>query len=175
MFSRCLKGINYGINNKIREAINMRRVAEILYIVESEREAFLNGALNLDEETSKVLWLCGVRKQQYFALNDLIFMTFEYKGNDFNEDMNKMAAYLDTKGLLVRKRRKDVPVEERTTTSWWAPVKKLGSLLDSKPDFGDDEALALSYSEMLGGCVTSSNNANISYDEDDWTECVQIF
>lgn len=155
----------------------MRRVAEILYIVESERESFLKGVTNPDEETSRVLWMCGVRKQQYFELNDLIFMTFEHKGEDFAGDMEKMAAYLDSKGLLIKKRRKDVPVEERETTSWWAPVKRLASLLDTKPDFGEDvEAVQYSYSEMLGGCVASADkNNNISYDEDDWTECVQIF
>lgn len=155
----------------------MKRVAEIIYVVESEREAFLNGALNPDEEAEKILWLCGVRKQQYFELNDLIFMTFEYKGKNFAEDMKKMAAYLDTKGLLVKMRRKDVPMEERATTNWWAPVKSLGTLLTDKPDFGDDEdAVQYSYGEMLGGCVTSQGNvSDISYHEDDWTEEVQIF
>ena len=42
----------------------MKRVAEVMYIVESQRESFLKGALNLTEEEKEVLWLCGVRKQQ---------------------------------------------------------------------------------------------------------------
>ena len=88
----------------------MRRVAEIMYIVPEEREAFLDGAINLDDETANVLWMCGVRKQQYFSLNELIFMTFEYEGQNFDTDMKKMAIYLDGKGLLINKRRKDVPV-----------------------------------------------------------------
>lgn len=154
----------------------MRRVAEIIYVVEAERESFLKGALNPDEETSKALWLCGVRKQQYFELNELIFMTFEYKGDNFKEDMAKMAAYLDSKGLLVNKRRKDVPIEERSITNWWAPVKRLGTVLESKPDFGEDDSWQYSYGEMLGGFVNSQDSANnISYDEDDWTESVRIF
>lgn len=104
----------------------MRRVAEIIYIVESEREQFLKDVINLDEESKRVLWLCGVRKQQYFILNELIFMTFEYDGMDFTKDMEKMSGYLSSKGVLVQKRRKDVPVNERATTNWWAPVKKSG-------------------------------------------------
>jgi len=84
----------------------MKRVAEIIHIVEGEREAFLEGCLHPDNETQKVLWTCGVRKQQYFSLGELLFMTFEYKGEDFSEDMKKMAAYLDSKGLLVQKRRR---------------------------------------------------------------------
>lgn len=154
----------------------MRRVAEIIYVVEKEREAFLDGALHPDDETMKALWMCGVRKQQYFALNELIFMTFEYKGEHFKEDMARMAAFLDSKGLLIKKRRKDVPVSDRETTSWWAPVKKLGTLLESKPDFYEDESVPFSYGEMLGGYVASQESmGSISYDEDDWTESVRIF
>lgn len=155
----------------------MRRVAEIIYIVESEREDFLKGALNLTKEEEKVLWLCGVRKQQYFALNDLIFMTFEYDGNDFENDMSKMAAYLDSKGLLIKKRRKDVPVEERSTTSWWAPVKKLGNLLDKKPEFEEDmDEFQDNYMAMVDGSMNYKASGNdISFDEDDWTEGVHFW
>lgn len=150
----------------------MRRVAEIIYIVEEERKAFLDGALHPDIETEKALWVCGVRNQQYFALNDLIFMTFEYRGSHFERDMEKMAAYLDTKGLLVKKRRKDVPVEERSATNWWAPVKKLATLLTSRP-FEDDEEQ--DYNLYFDGSMSSKTEYyDIAFDEDDWTESMHI-
>ncbi len=149
----------------------MKRVAEIIYIVKEEREAFLHGALNLTPEEAHVLWLCGVRNQQYFALNDLIFMTFEYSGNNFNEDMAKMAAYLDSKGLLVEKRRKDVPVEERDTTNWWAPVKKLGNLLTSKPVINKNDDVFDCY---FDGEMTSAPKYDIAFDEDDWSESIHF-
>lgn len=149
----------------------MKRVAEIIYVVKEEREEFLNGALNLTEEEKQVLWLCGVRNQQYFALNDLIFMTFEYSGNSFNEDMEKMAAYLDTKGLLVNKRRKDVPVDERETTNWWAPVKKLGTLLTSKPDLQKRDEI---FDCFFDGEMMSGKKYDISFNEDDWSESMHF-
>lgn len=150
----------------------MKRVAEIIYVVESEREAFLKGALHLDAETEKVLWRCGVRKQQYFALNDLIFMTFEYKGHDFKNDMAKMANYLDSKGLLIKKRRKEVPVEERATTNWWAPVKKLGTLLEHEPHFGEtEEDWDI---QCMGMSKDFSGYYDISFDENDWMEGMHI-
>lgn len=148
----------------------MRRVAEIIYIVEEERENFLKGAINLTNEESKVLWLCGVRKQQYFALNDLIFLTFEYEGKNFEKDMEKMASYLDSKGLLVKNRRKDVPISERETTNWWAPVKKLGSLLENKPFEEDEEQ---DYHYYFDGNM-STKKYDIAYDEDDWSEGIHI-
>lgn len=148
----------------------MRRVAEIIYIVEAEREEFLKGIQNPDEETLKVQWLCGVRNQQYFALNDLLFMTFEYKGNNFKEDMNKMAAYLDSKGKLIKMRRKDVPADQRTSTNWWAPVKKLVSLLETKPDFADDEENNDYMCKLDGGMNNLSEINDMSYSEEDWME-----
>lgn len=156
----------------------MRQVAEIIYVVESEREEFLKGALAPDEETKKILWLCGVRKQQYYLLNDLIFMTFEYKGENFKEDMERMAAYLESKGHLVKMRRKDVPVEERNKTSWWAPVKKLGSILEEKPDFGadKDDVMQEDYLAILDGCMHDKAAYNdIAFDEDEWMESIHIW
>jgi len=149
-----------------------KRIAEIMHVVEAERDNFLEGAINPDEETKGILWMCGVRSQQYFALGELIFMTFEYEGHDFDTDMDKMAKYLKTKGHLIEKRRKDVPVEERDTTNWWAPVKRLGSLLDSKPHIIDsDPIFANDYRVMLDGYTHDDGYAyDIRFDEDDWSE-----
>lgn len=147
----------------------MRRVAEIIHIVESEREAFINGAINPDIETQRILWICGVRKQQYFALNELIFMTFEYEGNNFTEDMKKMASYLDGKNLLVKERRKNIPVDKLDTTNWWAPVKKLGTTLESNP--GVDDENTINRSDMIDGSMKDfSHYSDISFSEDDWSE-----
>ena len=147
----------------------MRRVAEIIYVVPERREEFLKGALNLDDESANVLWACGVRKQQYFALNDLIFMTFEYDGRDFEGDMKKMAIYLDSKGKLIKTRRKDVPADKRDTTDWWAPVKRLGTVLDSKPKNEDDIQYELK--DYLDGAMSDETSyGNLAYDEDDWSE-----
>lgn len=146
----------------------MRRVAEIIYVVESEREKFLQDSVNLDEEAKKALWLCGVRKQQYFLLNELIFMTFEYDGPDFYRDMERMAKYLSDKGVLIQKRRKDVPENERATTNWWAPVKKVGSVLDVKPEFKSEED-EMDRSAMLGGYTSDDfDYADLSFNEEDW-------
>lgn len=154
--------------------VNMRRVAEIIHIVEEERQNFISGAINPDEETKKVLWLCGVRKQQYFSMGNHIFMTFEYEGKDFQEDMKKMSLYLDSKGLLVKTRRKDVPVEERDSTNWWAPVKNLGVILDQKPSGIESENLTVLFSANDGNMLDSDWKNDISYDDDDWSESMHM-
>jgi len=155
----------------------MRQVAEIIHIEESKREEFLKGAIHPTEEEQNVLWLCGVRNQQYYALNELIFMTFEYDGKNFKEDMDKMASYLETKGHLVKNRRRDVAVEDRACTDWWAPVKKLATILESEPvSIAKDTKSQHEYMAMLDGCmgINDSNN-DISFDEEEWMENLMIW
>ena len=149
--------------------ILMRRVAEIMYIIPEEREQFLKGALHPDERMQKVLWACGVRNQQYYGMNGLIFMTFEYEGSSFAEDMKMMASELDKMGHLVTKRRKDVPVVERATTNWWAPVKRLGVVMTESPFASEEEkSKEEEYLAMVDGSM--SDSFDITFDQKDWTE-----
>lgn len=148
----------------------MKRVAEMIYVVEEERKEFLEGAINLDDESKEVLWKLGVRNQIYFTMNEFILMTFEYVGNDFNEDMKKMAAYLKKTGHLIEKRRKDIPIDERKTTNWWAPIKKVGTLLESSPLIAEKDYLEDDYNGMLDGFMTGNVKSDISYDEQDWED-----
>lgn len=151
----------------------MRRVAEIMHIAPELRDQFIEEALHPDEQTLKVMWKCGVRNQQYFGLNNLLFMTFEYVGNHFKEDMAEMAQYLEASGHLITKRRRDVPLSQRDTASWWAPVKKIGQLLDETPAFakGDAEmSWENDYHSMVGGGMIEHYVTDTTYDEEDWVD-----
>lgn len=151
----------------------MRRVAEIMHIAPELRDQFIEDVLHPDEQTLKVMWKCGVRNQQYFGLNNLLFMTFEYVGNHFKEDMAEMAQYLEASGHLITKRRRDVPLSQRDTASWWAPVKKIGQLLDETPAFakGDAEmSWENDYHSLVGGGMITHNLVDTTYDEEDWVD-----
>lgn len=156
----------------------MKRVAEIIYIVPEKRQEFLQHCLNPSVEHQQILWMHGVRNQYYFQLNDLILMTFEYVGKTFREDMDIVASYMKSQGYLVEKRRKEVPEEERAITNWWAPLLRLGSVLEKDP-MPDDEEEGLSleeqYHEMLNGCMNENTTRyDTAYDEDDWSESIHI-
>ena len=156
----------------------MRRVEEIIYVVPEERENFLQQHLNPSEKIAQILWIHGIRNQFYYNLNDLIVMSFESVGREFYKDMAAIAAYPEMKGYLVQKRRKDVPVDQQMTTSWWAPLKRLGSTLTESPMPDDEEeelTLEEQYRSMLSGYMDEGNITNdISYDEDDWSESIHI-
>lgn len=156
----------------------MKRVAEMIYIVPEKRDEYLQKWLNPSLETQQILWVHGIRNQYYFKLNEFIMMTFEYVGTKFQEDMDAITKYPKIDELLVKRRRKDVPEEARSTTDWWAPVKRLGSILTESP-MPDDQEEELSpteqYHGMLSGCMGSETvKYDISYSEDDWSESIHI-
>ena len=156
----------------------MRRVAVIIYIVPERREDFLRTCLNPTKELQRVLWMNGVRNQYYFQLNVFILMTFEYVGRSFREDMDIVSSYMEAQGYLIEKRRKDVPEEERAATDWWAPIRRLGSIVTESPmpeDKGEELTLTEQYREMLNGCMEeNAAHYDTSYDDDDWSESIHI-
>lgn len=156
----------------------MKRVEELIYIVPEKREEFLHKWLNPSLKTQQILWMHGIRNQYYFQMSDFILMTFEYVGTEFKKDMDALSAYPEIDALLVKKRRKDVPKEERSTTDWWAPVKRLGCILSESPmpeDKEEELSLTEQYHEMLNGSMESgAMRYDISYDEDDWSESIHI-
>ena len=156
----------------------MKRVAEMIYIVPEKREEFLYKWLNPSQETQQILWVHGIRNQYYFKLNEYIMMTFEYVGSQFDKDMEAITAYPEIDSLLVKKRRKDIPAEERSTTDWWAPVKRLGCILTESPlpeDAAEELSLTEQYHEMLSGSMkTDTAKYDIAYDDDDWSESIHI-
>lgn len=158
----------------------MKRVEELIYIVPEERDSYLYQWLNPSLKTQQILWSHGMRNQYFFTMNDFILMTFEYVGNHFQEDMDRIAEYPEIDALLVKKRRKDVPPEQRDKVNWWAPIKKAGSILTEDPmpgSMSEDPELTSEeqYHEMLSGSMNrTASRYDIAYDEDDWSESIHI-
>lgn len=157
----------------------MRRVAEIIYVVPEEREAYMKEHLNPSERVAQILWIHGIRNQCFYAMNDLLLLCFDYDGKHFYEDMAAIAAYPEMKNYLVQTRRRDVPADQQLTTNWWAPLKRLGSTLVESPMPDDEDegyTLEEQYRSMISGEMVRSVAAtnDISFDEDDWSESIHI-
>lgn len=155
----------------------MKRVAEMIYVVPEEREAFLKNHLAPTKEQEKIMWLNGMRNQFYFQFQDIILMTFEYVGDDFYGDMKKVKMLPQMDGFFVLRRRKDVAADQLKTTNWWAPLKIYGKALIDSP-IGDDEnewTLREQYHAMVSGNMDQSmEDASLNYSEDDWSESVHF-
>ena len=107
----------------------MRRVQEVIYVVPEEREEFLKKQLNPSVKTGKFLWHHGIRNQFFYELEDFILMTFEYVGDNYEEDMKKLAADEENKRWLTFTDPCQEPVETAGEQEWWAPMENIFHIL----------------------------------------------
>ena len=157
----------------------MRRVAEIIHVVPEEREEYLKTHLNPSEKVAQILWIHGIRNQVYFALNDLLLMSFEYVGNEFYKDMAAIAAYPEMKNYIVKTRSRDVTADRQMSTNRWAPLKRLGTTLAESPMPDDEDegyTLEEQYRSMISGEMIANvaTHNDITFDDDDWSESIHI-
>ena len=156
----------------------MKRVEEVMYIVPSQREAFIDRITNPSLETQQVYWIHGLRNLTYFRLNNYILMTFDYVGKDFKKDLDEVSAYLNNLGLLVSKRRRDVRPDRLLEENWWAPIKKIGNFLTENPmpsNEVEEEGLEGFYHEMISGFMKKEPvHSDTAYDDDDWSESIHL-
>mgnify|MGYP004449294495 FL=1 len=150
-----------------------KRVAELIHIVPEEKEAYMEKLLNPSTKLSRILWMHGMRNMQYYSLNELIIMSFDYIGEDFYMDMTLMQENPEVRDFLIQTRRRDVPVEEREKTNWWAPMRKEGRILKESP-MPDDELEQRILEDYYHNLVShyrekvQVNASSIAYDAADW-------
>lgn len=153
----------------------MKRVAEIIYIVPEEREAYLEKYMDPSPEISKILWDGGIRRQHYYTFDNLFLVSYEYVGKHFMQDMKMIRSNKLTEDYFVMTRRKDVPYGEMEKTNWWAPLKWGGAALMTDPYGADDESsYAEHYRSMLSGEMEEAEEKTFAYSEDDWSESVHM-
>ena len=155
----------------------MKRVAELIHIIPSERDKYLKKYINPSDKIAQILWECGIRKQFYYELGEEILRTYEYTGKAFNKDMDIIVNFPETKDFFVKDRRKDLSEEERKTRNWWAPLKWFGSSLMTDPVPEEDELTAsirAGYECAMDGNMSDEEPRNYNYSEDDWSESVHM-
>lgn len=154
----------------------MKRVAEIIHLVPEERDSYLQKYLNPSDKTAQTLWNCGIRKQFYYEFGGDILRTYEYTGKCFQIDMEILSKTEETKDFFLKKRRRDVPEENRNTTNWWAPLKWEGAvLMDEPPCEESEQSFREQYHSMMSGKMEEDEElSQFDYDEDDWSESIHM-
>ena len=170
---------SYAINSLSTYVLeeNMIQVAEIIYVVPEEREAYLEKQMNPSLDAQRVAWSFGIRNRCVYRMSDYVIETFDYDGKHFYKDMAGFAAHPLIKETLIQKRRKDVPKEELMTTNWWAPLKILARTLTESPIPDEvEETMEEMYRNMVNGymAVIPEDAYEAIYDEDDWSESAHI-
>ena len=103
----------------------MKRYGQIIGIDIAQKELYLEAHKNCWPDVKKKLTECNIHNYSIFLRGEFLFAYFEYFGEDFDEDMKKMAADPVTQQWwdLVGKAQK--PLEDRAEGEWWASMDEV--------------------------------------------------
>ena len=76
-------------------------------------------------EVLKMISACNIRNYSIFLKDDKLFSYFEYTGDDFEADMNKMAADPMTQKWWNVSKPCTQPLETRAEGEWWAEMEEV--------------------------------------------------
>jgi L-rhamnose mutarotase len=76
-------------------------------------------------EVLKMIKACNIRNYSIFLKDDKLFSYFEYAGDDFEADMNKMAADPVTQQWWDVCKPCQQPLETRAEGEWWAEMEEV--------------------------------------------------
>ena len=68
---------------------------------------------------------CNIQNYSIFHKDNLLFAFFEYTGNDFSTDMDKMAADPKTQEWWAVMKPMQQPLENRKEGEWWANMEEV--------------------------------------------------
>jgi L-rhamnose mutarotase len=76
-------------------------------------------------EVLKMITACNIRNYSIFHKDGMLFAYFEYAGNDFASDMDKMAADPKTREWWAVMNPMQQPVANRSDGEWWANLEEV--------------------------------------------------
>ena len=68
---------------------------------------------------------CNIRNYSIYLHDGLLFAYYEYIGNDFSADMQKMAADPTTQAWWATVKPLQSPLPSRAAGTWWAPMQEV--------------------------------------------------
>lgn len=100
----------------------MTRYASVIGIKLENRAEYERLHADVWPEVLAKIYECNIRNYSIYRYGELLFSYFEYIGNDFNEDIAKMAADPTTQKWWEVCRPLQSPVDDRADGEWWASV-----------------------------------------------------
>lgn len=91
----------------------MKRFGQVIKLKPEGRDKYIDLHANPRKAINDMIKACHIENYSIFIKDDLLFAYFEYTGDDFNEDMEKMA-------------------NDPDTIQWWSEVKPLMEPLETK-------------------------------------------
>jgi L-rhamnose mutarotase len=103
----------------------MKRYGSVLKVVPEKIEEYKRYHAAVWPEVLRTIKDCGIRNYSIYLKDDLLFGYFEYHGEDFATDMEKMAASEKTREWWAIMRPMQVPFPTREEGEWWADMEEV--------------------------------------------------
>ena len=102
----------------------MKRFGQVIGIKPEKLAEYKRLHADVWPDVLKMITECNIRNYSIYYKNGLLFSYYEYVGNDYQADMNKMAADPTTQKWWDVCKPCQSPVENRQEGEWWADMEE---------------------------------------------------
>ncbi|MCY1719351.1 L-rhamnose mutarotase [Prolixibacteraceae bacterium Z1-6] len=103
----------------------MKRYGMVIGVNPEKVDEYKNLHANVWPEVLKKITECNIRNYSIYFKDNTLFSYFEYIGDNFNADMEKMAADLTTQKWWDVCKPCQNPLETREDGEWWANMDEV--------------------------------------------------
>jgi len=108
-----------------RKAKRLKRYGQLIGLRPGAKENYVRYHARVWPEVLKTIHECNIRKYSIFLKNNTLFAYFEYIGDDFQADMQKMVADPKTQEWWAIMKPMQQPVPTRAEGEWWANMEEV--------------------------------------------------
>jgi len=103
----------------------MKRYGSVIKIRPEKIKEYKKLHAKVWPEVLDTIGICNIRNYSIYLKDDFLFSYFEYHGEDFAADMEKMAADPATQRWWDINKPLQVPMESRNEGEWWANMEEV--------------------------------------------------
>jgi L-rhamnose mutarotase len=110
---------------QVTQKHGIQRFGMVIRIRPEQIEAYKKLHADPWPQVIQMIKACNIQNYSIYLKDDLLFSYFEYTGDDFEEDMKRMAADSITKVWWERTDPMQIPLHTRMEGEWWAVMEEV--------------------------------------------------
>ncbi len=103
----------------------MKRFGQVIRLKPERADEYIKHHANVWPGVLKMIKECCISNYSIYFKDNVLFSYFEYAGNDFEADMQKMAAHEETQRWWDVVKPLMEPVETRKSGEFWADMEEV--------------------------------------------------
>jgi L-rhamnose mutarotase len=103
----------------------MKRFGQVIRLKPDKAQEYIKYHQNVWPNVLKMIKACNISNYSIFFKDNWLFAYFEYTGNNFEEDMEKMAADIETQRWWDVVKPLMEPIENRKPDEFWADMNEI--------------------------------------------------